>query len=135
MSNTRIILDRQSDLSLTSATLSNPHISNPTGLVQGDISGLTQSLDSIDSRLNLFDSGFVQSITFSGNIDGVNTTFTNTSNNLSSISYFQIFHNGLLQDNEDCSLVPGSTSSVLTFTKAPETGSKILVLAFKSPSI
>ena len=50
MSNTRIVLDRQSDLLLTSATLSFPHISSPTGLVQGDISGLTSSLASLESK-------------------------------------------------------------------------------------
>ena len=50
MSNTRIILDRQSDLILSGATLSTPHISSPTGLVQGDISGLTSSLASLTSK-------------------------------------------------------------------------------------
>jgi hypothetical protein len=57
--NTRINLNLQSDLSLTNATFSEPTISSPTGLIQGDISGLTSSLvslaikdTSIDSRIS-----------------------------------------------------------------------------------
>jgi hypothetical protein len=55
MANTRIVLNRQSDLLMTGATLSTPHISNPTGLVQADILGLTSSLfslETIDTSLN-----------------------------------------------------------------------------------
>jgi hypothetical protein len=48
--NTRIVLDLQSDLSLTGATFSEPVISSPTGLVQGDISGLTSSLNNLSSK-------------------------------------------------------------------------------------
>lgn len=56
MANTRIVLDRQSDLMLTGATLSTPHISNPIGLVQADISGLTSSLASLEAKDTSIDS-------------------------------------------------------------------------------
>jgi hypothetical protein len=54
--NTRINLNLQSDLSLTNATFSEPTISSPTGLIQGDISGLTSSLASLVSKDTSLDS-------------------------------------------------------------------------------
>jgi hypothetical protein len=53
---TRINLNYQSDLSLTNATFSEPTISSPTGLIQGDISGLTSSLASLVSKDTSLDS-------------------------------------------------------------------------------
>ena len=47
MANTRIVLNRQSDLMLTGATLSTPYISSPIGLVQGDIDGLVKDLEDL----------------------------------------------------------------------------------------
>ena len=49
MANTRIVLNRQSDLMLTGATLSTPYISSPIGLVQDDISGLVKDLEGLQS--------------------------------------------------------------------------------------
>jgi hypothetical protein len=194
MANTRIVLDRQSDLMLTGATLSTPYISNPIGLVQADISGLTSSLasleakdtslttrvsaeestrssadnsltsrisaeestrssadtslttrvsteesvrasvdSSINTRLNNFSAGSLQAVTFSGSINGTNKTYTNTIDNLSSVSLSQVFLNGLLQDSDDYTISLGASTSELVFTEAPETGSKIAVLVFKAP--
>ena len=194
MANTRIVLDRQSDLMLTGATLSTPYISNPIGLVQADISGLTSSLasleakdtsidsrisvetstrtsadtslttrisaeesvrssadtslttrvsteesvrasvdSSINTRLNNFNAGSLQAVTFTGSINGTNKTYTNTIDNLSTVSLSQVFLNGLLQDNDDYTISLGASTSELVFTEAPETGSKIAVLVFKAP--
>ena len=47
MSNTRIVLNRQSDLILTNAT-----ITNPDGLVMADISGLDSAVTSIDTNVS-----------------------------------------------------------------------------------
>jgi hypothetical protein len=194
--NTRINLNLQSDLSLTNATFSEPTISSPTGLVQGDISGLTSSLASlvskdtsidlristenstrisvdtslttristeesartsadtslttrvsteestrqmsdvlIDDRITNFNSGSYQYVTFAGTTDDINTIFTNTSNDLSAVSFAQVFLNGLLQDSQDYTLSLSSNNSQLTFSDAPEVGSKIKVLAFVSPKM
>jgi len=143
MSNTRIILDRQSDLMLTGATLSSPHITNPVGIVQADISGLTSSLasleekdTSIDTRLNNFQSGLFQYVTFSGAIDNTNKIFTNNTNNLSNILLYLVFVNGLLQEESgDYSINLGNNSSTITFVEALKIGSKLSILIFRSPSI
>jgi hypothetical protein len=143
MANTRIILDRQSDLMLTGATLSSPYITNPVGLVEADISGLTSSLSSleekdtsIDTRLNNFQSGLFQYVTFSGSIDNINKTFTNTTNDLSNILLSLIFVNGLLQEESgDYSISLGNNSSTITFVEALKNGSKLSILIFRSPSI
>jgi hypothetical protein len=143
MSNTRIILDRQSDLMLTGATLSSPYITNPVGIVQADISGLTSSLSSleekdtsIDNRLNNFQSGLFQYVTFSGAVDNINKTFTNTTNDLSNILLSLIFVNGLLQEEGgDYSISLGNNSSTITFVEALKNGSKLSILIFRSPSI
>jgi len=47
MSTTKIVLDRQSDLILTNAT-----ITNPDGLVMADISGLDSTVASIDTNVS-----------------------------------------------------------------------------------
>jgi hypothetical protein len=194
MANTRIVLDRQSDLMLTGATLSTPHISNPIGLVQADISGLTSSLasleakdtsidsristetstrssadaslttristeestrssadtslttrvsteesvrasvdSSINTRLNNFNPGSLQSVTFTGSINGTNATFINANDNLSTVSLSQVFLNGLLQDSGDYTITLSSSNSELVFVEAPEVGSKLSVLVFKAP--
>ena len=142
MSNTRIILDRQSDLMLTGATLSSPYITNPVGLVEADISGLTSSLasleekdTSIDNRLNNFQSGLFQYVTFSGSIDNTNKTFTNTTNDLSNILLSLIFVNGLQEEGGDYSISLGNNSSTITFVEALKNGSKLSILIFRSPSI
>jgi hypothetical protein len=143
MSNTRIILDRQSDLMLTGATLSSPYITNPVGLVEADISGLTLSLasleekdTSIDTRLNSFQSGLFQYVAFSGAVDNINKTFTNTTNDLSNILLSLIFVNGLLQEEGgDYSISLGNNSSTITFVEALKNGSKLSILIFRSPSI
>jgi hypothetical protein len=88
---------------------------------------------SINTRLNNFSNGLYQSIPFTGTIDGVNKNYINTSNDLSSVSFTQIFLNGLLQDAEDCTLTLSSTFSSLNFIKAPDVGSKISVIVFIPP--
>jgi len=143
MANTRIVLDRQSDLMLTGATLSSPYITNPVGLVEADISGLTYSLSSleekdtsIDNRLNNFQSGLFQYVTFSGAVDNINKTFTNTTNDLSNILLSLIFVNGLLQEEGgDYSISLGNNSSTITFVEALKNGSKLSILIFRSTSI
>jgi len=196
MSNTRIVLNLQSDLSLTGATFGEPTIYSPTGLVQGDISGLTSSLSnlqsedtSIDSRISVetstrtsgdtslttrisieesartsadtsittrvsgeestrlaedtsfndriqgFNSGSYQYVSFTGTIDDNNTSFTNTTTDLSAVTFTQVYLNGLLQDSNDYTVALGSTISTLTFNDAPEVGAKIKVLTFWSPTL
>jgi hypothetical protein len=143
MANTRIVLDRQSDLMLTGATLSSPYITNPVGLVEADISGLTYSLSSleekdtsIDNRLNNFQSGLFQYVTFSGAVDNINKTFTNTTNDLSNILLSLIFVNGLLQEEGgDYSISLANNSSTITFVEALKNGSKLSILIFRSTSI
>jgi hypothetical protein len=176
--NTRIVLDLQSDLSLTGASFSEPIISSPTGLVQGDISGLTSSLTSLstkdisidtrisaeestrssadtslstristeesarssednsfDGRINSFNAGSYQYVEFTGTINDVNVVFTNTSTNLSSVSFTQVYLNGLLQDSADYTASFGSANSTITFNDAPEVGAKIKVLVFWIPNL
>lgn len=194
--NTRINLNLQSDLSLTNATFSEPTISSPTGLVQGDISGITSSLASLVSKdtsidlristenstrtsadislttrisieesarssadtslttrvsteeslrssedtsfinsINNFSTSTYQYITFSGLVNDINTVYTNTTNDLSSASFTQVYLNGLLQDISDYTANFGSTNSTITFSDAPETGSKIKVLVYWVPKL
>jgi hypothetical protein len=181
---------------LTGATLSSPHITSPIGLIQADISGLTSSLASLESkdtsidtristetstrnsadtsltsristeestrssadtslttristeesvrasvdssintRLNNFNGGSLQSVVFSGSINGTNKTYTNTTTDLSNATLTQVFLNGLLQESGEEYTISLGASSTLTFTDAPETGSKITVLAYSGPTL